>query len=262
MRKQPGFRAALFLLASACWVNATPSGLNNIPTADTTPRGTFVFQLFSTAGNNRNTDLNYGFKTGFDLNFLRLELGSAGHLYPGKSGPATFHSKIAAPLGDYLPTIGVGVANGALTEPERNRAGDPFAYAVLSEELKLFRLLAGVGYQDSVDVSDAQPFFGFDKTFKIKRERIAITREDGKDRQTTNTSEIADGRGPGSGDPNAALETRDLFTFRSDAIRQHNEDWLYSAGVLVPLCKTSFSKPGAISPRTATPPSPLRATSC
>ncbi len=41
------------LAASLGSLHATPSGLNNIPTADTTPQGTFVFQLFSTVGEDR-----------------------------------------------------------------------------------------------------------------------------------------------------------------------------------------------------------------
>jgi hypothetical protein len=53
--------ASLALTSAA---SATPSGLNNIPTADTTPPGTFVFQGFSTMGGDRDTDFNLGFKTG------------------------------------------------------------------------------------------------------------------------------------------------------------------------------------------------------
>ncbi len=62
---------------------------------------------------------------------------------------------------------------------------------------------------------------------------------DGKSIRTASTTTAGgSGNGPGSGDPNAALATRDLFTIRADAIKQHNNnDWLYSAGVLVPICK-------------------------
>jgi hypothetical protein len=40
--------------------SATPSGLNNIPTADTTPPRTLVFQGFSTMGGESDTDFNLG----------------------------------------------------------------------------------------------------------------------------------------------------------------------------------------------------------
>ena len=38
------------LLATAAVASATPTGLNNIPTADTTPQGVFVLQAFTTLG--------------------------------------------------------------------------------------------------------------------------------------------------------------------------------------------------------------------
>jgi len=93
------------LLAAGSAAIATPSGLNNIPTADTVPQGTFVLQTFSTVGDNRDADLNLGFKTGIDLKAVRLELGLAAHLYPDKGGPVTPHAKIAVPLGEGLPVI-------------------------------------------------------------------------------------------------------------------------------------------------------------
>ena len=225
----------LFLAAALSSLHATPSGLNNIPTADTTPQGTFVFQLFSTVGEGRDADLNYGFKTGLDFKLVKFEIGSAGHLYPGQGGPVTVHAKMAVPLGDPLPTLAVGVANVAFTESGRDRGGEPFVYFVASEDLKLFRVHAGVGYQDSNGDTDVQPFVGVDKTFKVSKKR-ALTLSDGKTMQTSRTS-TGGGQGAGTGDPNSALETRDLFTLRADAIEQHNEDLLYSVGVLIPVCK-------------------------
>jgi len=165
---------------------------------------------------------------------VKFEFGSAGHLYPGKGGPVTLHSKMAVPLGDPLPTLAVGVANGALYD--RDRAGEPFVYFVASEDLKFFRIHAGVGYQDSDGATDVQPFVGVDKTFKVTKKR-AVTVSDGKTMQTTRTGAVDGGQGAGTGDPNSALETRDLFTLRADAIEQHNEDVLYSVGALIPITK-------------------------
>lgn len=246
----------LFAAASfAVNVGATPSGLNNIPTADTTPQGTFVFQAFSTVGDDRDADLNYGFKTGLDFKVIKFELGSAGHIYPGQGGPATIHGKLAVPLGDWLPTIGIGVANVAFTEHQRDRAGDPFTYGVLSEDLKIFRVHAGVGYQNSEGDTDVQPFFGVDKTFKMTRKRVVAV-EDGKTVRTTRTtSGVGGGQGAGTNDPNAALDTRDLFTLRADAIEQHNEDWLYSVGVLIPITKYFVFETWGNFPERGAPPS-------
>ena len=61
---------ATLLLATTAAL-ATPTGLNNIPTADSVPQETFVFQLFSTVGGDADADLNLGFKTGVDSNSPR-----------------------------------------------------------------------------------------------------------------------------------------------------------------------------------------------
>jgi hypothetical protein len=67
---------------------------------------------------------------------------------------------------------------------------------------------------------EALPFFGIDRTFSLKREVPA-----------------AGGGGKNPKAPAGAPEirTRDLFTLRADAIRQLDESWLYSAGVLIPV---------------------------
>ena len=59
---------------------ATPSGLNNIPTADTAPQGTLVLQTFSTVGGDARDDLNFGFKTGLEFKALRFEFGADSHV--------------------------------------------------------------------------------------------------------------------------------------------------------------------------------------
>ena len=46
---------------------ATPSGLNNIPTADPTRQGAFVPQAFGTVGGEADNDFNPGFKTEIDF---------------------------------------------------------------------------------------------------------------------------------------------------------------------------------------------------
>ncbi len=104
---------AFIPLAGIAAARATPSGLNNIPTADTRPRGTFVLQGFTTVGNGRDADFNLDFKTGIDLKVAKLELGLAAHLTPGKGGPVKPHIKLAVPLGEGRPTIAVGAANNS-----------------------------------------------------------------------------------------------------------------------------------------------------
>ncbi len=204
--------SALFLTTTATY--ATPSGLNNIPTADTTPQGTFVLQGFTTLGNDRDTDFNLGFKTGIDAKLVKIELGASAHLTPGKGGPIAAHGKIALPLGEGLPTVAVGVANISFDSGDRKRSGDEFFYAVVSHDLGWLRLHGGCASQDG----EALPFFGVDKTF---RTAATTTHGDGKSVKSVKAMET-----PG----------RDLFTLRADAIQQLSNDWLYSAGVLVPVC--------------------------
>ncbi|MBV9009485.1 MAG: hypothetical protein JO354_10020 [Verrucomicrobia bacterium] len=237
MRKN--FALVLLLLVFATqFARGTPSGLNNIPTADTAPQGTFVLQVYSTVGAERDSDFNIGFKTGLEVDPLRFEFGADSHLYPGVDGPVVLQGKVAFPFGDHLPTIAAGVANDAFTESERNRSGQPFGYAVVTEDLGLLRVTAGCGVQNG----DALPFVGLDRTFKIS---------------TPNPQSVAGGagRGPGSGDRNAALVTRDLFTLRADAIEQHGGDWLYSAGVLVPVFKYFVIETWGNFPSNGAPPS-------
>jgi hypothetical protein len=218
MRNHTHFLLALAILTTAAL--ATPSGLNNIPTADTTPQGTFVLQGFTTIGSDRDADFNIGFKTGLNLGPAKLELGLASHLLPDKGGPIAVHGKVAIPFGENLPTLAIGAANGTFSGQYRDRAGDEFFYAVLSHDFGIFRVHSGCANQDG----DFVPFFGIDKTFR----RAVSVPSDGK---STNSS---------SGkDPQAVEETewRDLFTVRADVIEQNDSSWLYSAGVLVPVCK-------------------------
>ena len=208
------------LLASISAAVATPSGLNNIPTADTTPMGTFVLQTFTTLGGNNNADFNLGFKTGIDLKAVKLELGLAAHLVPGKGGPVEPHIKLAVPLGEGLPTIAVGAANNSFDTTDRRRAGDTFAYFVVSQDFHWFRAHVGIAEQSSQPL----PFFGIDKTFRIAKSAPA---PDGKSVKKKGGKQVV----------KAEPEYRDLFTLRADAIQQTNHRWLASVGALIPVCK-------------------------
>ncbi len=211
---------ALILLAGISAAHATPSGLNNIPTADTTPQGTFVVQPFGTVGGNGPDSFVLGFKTGVDLKKLKLELGFVEPLVPGKSGPFTAHVKAAVPLGEGLPTVAVGAANITFNGKDQNRVGDPFAYFVVSHDFHYFRAHAGVGFKDS----EGLPFFGVDKTFRVAKRAPA---SDGKSVRNA------------GGKSMKAVETeyRDLFMLRADVIQQANRSWTTSAGVLIPVTK-------------------------
>ncbi len=214
-------RTLAILLAGIATAHATPSGLNNIPTADTTPQGTFVLQGFTTVGGDNDADFNLGFKTGIDLKAVKLELGLSSHLYPGNGGPVTPHAKIAVPLGEGLPVIAAGIANLSFRDQDRRRAGDGFAYFVVSQDFHWFRAHAGLAVQDSQPL----PFFGVDKTFRIAKSVVAHS--DGKAVKKKSGKSVV----------KTETEYRDLFTLRADAIQQTDHRWLASVGALIPVCK-------------------------
>lgn len=213
------------LLSAACLValastsDASPSGLNNIPTADTAPQGTFVLQTYNTVFGQADPDFNIGFKTGIDFKYAHIELGTDSHLLPDKGGPVTVNGKLAVPFGEHLPTLALGAANVTFRDVDRLRAGDEFFYAVASEDLGWFRVHGGCGLQDGV----ALPFYGLDKTFRYTKQ---VAASEGK--------EVADSK---SGKAMMTTKAIDLFTLRGDAIQQSDSSWLYSAGVVVPVCK-------------------------
>jgi hypothetical protein len=148
--------------------HATSSGLNNIPTADTAPDLVPVIQLFSTWGEEHKPDHSAGMKIGFgpwDNAFWgsRFEAGVDGHYAPGDAGPAVFQLKYALQPWEKGQAIGIGSANIAVTESDRDRTGQPFSYAVLSQDFKFLRLHAGYGLQHDGNAA----FVGIDKTFKV-----------------------------------------------------------------------------------------------
>jgi hypothetical protein len=121
---------------------ASSSGLNNIPTADTAPNLTLVFQEYSTFGAQRRSDDIAAFKFGFDPWETsswrnRFEWGIDSHFAPGDAGPAVLQVKYATQPAPRWPAFCIGVANVAATASDRARTGQPFWYWVLSQDLKI-----------------------------------------------------------------------------------------------------------------------------
>lgn len=146
----------------------TPTGLNNIPTADTVPHRTVAVQYFSSFGGANQfaapepgkTSQWMGFKTGWDFKPLHLEWGMDSPLGTGVSGPLLFQTKARfEPWDDGM--FALGVANIALTDI--NRSGDPFSYAMLWHDFHVARLHAGYGYQ----TNGSSFLFGIDRTWKV-----------------------------------------------------------------------------------------------
>lgn len=195
--------AFLFVLPSAALAQ---SGLNNIPSADTTPQGTWVPQVSTTIGHDHDADLKFGLKTGLTLGSARAEAGFSSTVYPGKGGPMKLHAKLALPMGEHWPVIALGVANITTESRYRDRVGEAYYYAVLSHDLEWFRLHAGCALQEGAVL----PFFGIDKTFY-------------KDRAPSAKSPVE-------------IKPRPLFTVRLDVMEQTSHDWVWAVGGLVPIC--------------------------
>lgn len=166
----PMLAAALLAVASSAL--ATPTGLNNIPTADTVPHRTVAVQAFSSFGGANQFAANgpgkhsfwMGFKTGLAFETLGdsigFEWGLDSPLVPNDAGPLFGQAKVNfSPWEDGL--LAVGVAGIALTDI--HRAGDPFSYAVLAHDFGLLRGHAGYGKQTEGDTV----LLGVDRTWKV-----------------------------------------------------------------------------------------------
>jgi len=158
----------LTLLAAPVALLATPSGLDNIPTADVTPQGTWVLQTYSNFGDQHDMDFSVGFKSGLDFAaWGKLEFGADSSVIPsggGQGGPVLLQFKYAHDLWQGA-TLAFGVANIALDSQDRDRAGDAFYYPVLTQKVgdDWFRVHVGYGWQHHGD----SPILGLDKTFKV-----------------------------------------------------------------------------------------------
>ncbi|MHC4429786.1 MAG: hypothetical protein ACYS0D_14465 [Planctomycetota bacterium] len=162
---------------------ASPTGLNNIPTADTPGDRELVFQSWATFGDELATDWVLGFKGGLWPWGQRIEYGADMRVGEGGSDPLVLQFKYALALSELLPTehpggaednggsgnslalptLAVGVSNLALTSSNRREVGQPATYLVATQDFKWFRGTVGYQFQHQNDAA----FFGFDKTFSV-----------------------------------------------------------------------------------------------
>ena len=158
----------LAAFAAVTSVFGTPTGLNNIPTAETIDYRTVAVQFFSSFGGSNQFSTSdpgktshwVGFKTGWDFTPVHLEWGLDSVLGTGFSGPLLFQTKARIqPWQDGM--FALGIAGVALTDSRRS--GDPFTYAVLYHDFHGVRLHAGYGLQTNGD----SYLFGVDRTWKL-----------------------------------------------------------------------------------------------
>ncbi len=108
---------------------ATPTGLNNIPTADVVPQNVLVLQSWANFGSDLDTSWAAGFKYGPACNW---EVGLDGGLTgPGSGQGITGQAKYRIPLQNGA-RVALGVAN---ISNDTDVNGDYFPYVVLSAPL-------------------------------------------------------------------------------------------------------------------------------
>lgn len=155
----------ILLAASATLAPASPSGLNNIPTADTAGHREGVIQWYSTFDDSSGEDHVAGFKTGFQPfgPDYRFEVGFDSHIAPGDAGPFVVQGKCAFQPWEGLPAFAIGTANLGLTSGDRADAGQAFSYAVMTHDFGHFRAHLGYGVQHNNDTL----LIGLDKTVTL-----------------------------------------------------------------------------------------------
>ncbi|VAW13639.1 hypothetical protein MNBD_BACTEROID05-876 [hydrothermal vent metagenome] len=159
------FTGGMLFVSQLCL--ATPTGLNNISTADVVPEKVLVFQTIVDVGKKAQSEYTTGFKYGL---FKNLEVGLDGRIFPEASKEETLKGqfKYRFELGDSA-AVALGVANLG----DRSRLGWEDYYLSLSYDLDFLRVHAGGTLQrDNEGV-----FGGLDKTFSFF-ERDFVARMD------------------------------------------------------------------------------------
>ena len=174
--------------AAACLCTASvrgdSSGLNNIPTADTTSDRTIVFQFKSVLSDESHSQYVSGFKMGLEPFGQRFEWGvdgRAGTRSIGEdAGPAVLQFKLALDVTE-TTALGLGVANIGLRERDRDDVGQAAKYAVFSHGFGSFRAHAGYSLQQNgntvlLGLDTTMPLF--DRDLVLRSDLIQIDDED------------------------------------------------------------------------------------
>ena len=145
----------LTALTASAW--ATPTGLNNIPTADVVPERTLVLQTFGNFAEHARPDYWAGFKYGL---YKNLEVGFDAQINPEPSDDGALAAQVKYRIN--LWTDGA-LAIGAANVGDDDRNGEADYYAVLSHDFGAFRAHIGGTLQQDNEGG----FAGLDKTVPL-----------------------------------------------------------------------------------------------
>ena len=145
-------------------LQASPTGLNNIPTTDVTGDKVLVLQAWQTTGH----DAKPLYMTGFKYGILdKAEVGLDSKVGSGDAGPLAFQAKFKVLKLDSGFSALLGI-EGMTTDDDFK--DDITPYVAVSQDIKLFRLHAGYGFQND----NFGAFGGADKTFKIYKQDFVL----------------------------------------------------------------------------------------
>lgn len=145
-------------------VFATPTGLNNIPTADIVPEKTLCLQVFADYGKDNKPDYFTGFKYGLIEN---LEIGLDGRIFPEAALEETITAQVKYGLGlTEKLSASIGVANVG----DHAETGWEDPYAVITYDLDLLRAHLG----GSLQRNDEGFFAGLDKTISFFEKDLTL----------------------------------------------------------------------------------------
>ena len=193
------------LLAFALYSEASPTGLNNIPTADVVPKNILVLQSWINASQGTSPSYFIGAKYGLHR---YVEIGADQLVGADDVGPTLLQAKIQVPMPQENPPVVplLGIAN---VSDDSDEAGDADPYALLTADLGFARAHVGYSFQDDND----GVFAGIDKALSIS-DRDLVLRAD--IRQVDDGDEILSSAGFLHVLPwNLALES--WVSFHSDA---------------------------------------------
>lgn len=150
-----GSLGIVLFIVQTCW--ATPTGLNNIPTADVVPEKILVVQAFAEVGKDKKPGWFTGFKYGLIEN---LEVGLDARIFPEPAleGTLKVQMKYRLELGEHS-AVAAGVANLG----DRARLGWEDYYLVFTHDLGFLRVHVGGSFQRDNEGG----FAGLDKTFQL-----------------------------------------------------------------------------------------------
>lgn len=152
--------AAVIAMAAATTaplLQASPSGLNNIPTADVAPVKVLVFQGYGNLSSNSRPDWWAGFKFGA---YKNLELGFDARVNPDDADAEAYALQANYRIDLHEKTaLGLGVANLG----DRAHNGYEDYYGVLTHDLEFARLHLGYSFQKNNETV----FGGIDKTIPV-----------------------------------------------------------------------------------------------